>query len=512
MSRPLNWHPLASSDPVPGSPDGLENGATHYARIATSIGAASISLTDVETMDGFDSDAVRELSARAKEVRESIDKVQARYDKASSALGTYATELRAAQGTADGALADAVEQDKIYHAAKDDESWWRTQANNAQSEGDEGRASRYRGHADDEAQIAVAALNSISALRDGALASAITRRDTAAEGAMGSFDELTDDGLNDGWWQDWGSKVVGVISKVASIVASVAGVLALVLCWVPVIGQALAAIALIATAVGLAADLTLALTGEQGWSEVIVGAIAMATFGLGRVVTSAFRLSAMTRGVQGATAVANTSAASSRAAMSTRVFVASADEVVVAQRTVVVESATIRAVRPAQFADVVAAKGGSMRVIGEALRPGVAYRETMDAAKGITILGDRAATSAAFAAGREAMTSGPLSARFAHAFVGTGEAGILRQADIDHTAVARLVSGAGAASMESAVLGSAPVGLTATGVTAVQVFDAAQTADGAARTVSEVSSPGFDFATWVTGEDDVRSAPDRLRL
>ena len=50
------------------------------------------------------------------------------------------------------------------------------------------------------------------------------------------------------------------------------------------------------------------------------------------------------------------------------------------------------------------------------------------------------------------------------------------------------------------------------GVGAVQVFDAAQTADGAVRTVNEVSSPGFDFATWITGEDDLRSAPDRLRL
>ncbi|WP_084099833.1 hypothetical protein [Demequina sp. NBRC 110051] len=83
----------------------------------TSIKNASSSLGEIETMDGFESNAVRELSARAKEVRESLVDVKERYEAASTALGLYAAELRAAQGTADGALADAVEHDKSYHAA-----------------------------------------------------------------------------------------------------------------------------------------------------------------------------------------------------------------------------------------------------------------------------------------------------------------------------------------------------------------------------------------------------------
>lgn len=81
----------------------------------------------------------------------------------------------------------------------------------------------------------------------------------------------------------------------------VAGLLALCVGWIPIIGQALAAvlgtIALIATAVSLVCNIALAATGYGSWDKVLLDAISLATFGIGRAVATGARASqAATRG------------------------------------------------------------------------------------------------------------------------------------------------------------------------------------------------------------------------
>ena len=513
MARPLNWHPLASSDPLPGSPDGLENGAAYYARIATTISDASSGLAAIESMDGFESGAVSELRARATEVRESLQSVQSRYRSASRELGEYAAELRAAQGAADAALEAAVAQDRAYHEAKDDESWWRRQAANAEYEGDEERASRYRGYADDEARAAAAALNSINSLRDEELASAVARRDTAAEEAMGAFDELTDDGLNDGWWQDWGSKVVGIISRVASVIGTVAGVLALVLCWVPVIGQALAAVALIATAVAAVADFTLALTGEEDWSAFGADVFALATFGLGRVATSAFRVRAMTRGLQGASTAARTAASGSRLTVTSTVRTISNTRVVTQTRALEMSVQRVTVGAAPRLDDVVAAKGGAVRLTADALNPVKAIRETWGDAKGISAFFDSSERAARIAQGKALWSGGDPGSRFAQAVMGAPEGALLNTANGYQAGGVRMLTSLGVPSAHAAeAVGTTSVTAPALSVAGLVAVDSYETAKGVVDTVHEIRDTGANFSSWITSENDERSAPARLGL
>ncbi|MDR0284352.1 MAG: hypothetical protein LBI33_05600 [Propionibacteriaceae bacterium] len=117
---------------------------------------------------------------------------------------------------------------------------------------------------------------------------AVVERDLAAQTASDRIEQVTSsDGLNDSWWADWGAKVVAWITDVAGVIASIAGILALLVCWIPVIGQALAGvlmiIAAVAAVINALGNIALAATGERSWTEAvisIVGAV-LACVGLG---------------------------------------------------------------------------------------------------------------------------------------------------------------------------------------------------------------------------------------
>jgi hypothetical protein len=117
---------------------------------------------------------------------------------------------------------------------------------------------------------------------------AVVDRDQAAQAASDRISQITsNDGLNDSWWDNWGAKVVAWITDVAGLIASIAGILALLVCWIPVIGQALAGVLLVIAAVAavIAAlgNIALAATGERSWGEAvmsIVGAV-LSCVGLG---------------------------------------------------------------------------------------------------------------------------------------------------------------------------------------------------------------------------------------
>ncbi len=47
MTRPLNWQPLASADPIPGNAVTVEQGADHYRDISRAISNARVALKDL---------------------------------------------------------------------------------------------------------------------------------------------------------------------------------------------------------------------------------------------------------------------------------------------------------------------------------------------------------------------------------------------------------------------------------------------------------------------------------
>src|SRR5690606_41998883 len=90
---------------------------------------------------------------------------------------------------------------------------------------------------------------------------------------------------------------VAAIADIADMVSTIAGVLAIVVAFIPVVGQALAGvlivIAAVAAIVSAVANITLAATGERSWAEagIAIAGGAVALIGLGRAAKPARGLS-----------------------------------------------------------------------------------------------------------------------------------------------------------------------------------------------------------------------------
>lgn len=299
----MSWEPLAPSDPIPGEPQVSRSAGTYYGEIADAMANAYRSLGIMEDMEGFESDAVDKLRERAEDVRSEVNKAEARYRAASSALTQYAVDHQDAKDAASALLErartaqDAVEEDE-------------RSANTAQGNLDGAvSASRTSGEELDPAtRSALSTANSNLETSRGVLTGIINElpgvvsswHAKAGTAADAITDAVEGDDLNDGWWEKWGSKVANFVSKWAGKIAMWAGIAALFLGWVPILGQILTAIAIIATVAALVADVALVFHGEGDWVNVLLGVIGVASFGVGRFV-GAFGKAAAAKGMaQGA--------------------------------------------------------------------------------------------------------------------------------------------------------------------------------------------------------------------
>jgi hypothetical protein len=288
VTRPSSWYPLAGSDPVPGDPGKVTASGERYRTVAAAIESAATRLRQLTSQtDGNQSDAVEAIRDNSAKVAGEISKADGRYMVVGDALVTYARQLAQAQAESLQALyvaqaaqhaVDQASSDVTRTARSLDETTDETERGVYQSKLNHARSSR------DAADASLA-----RARQD--LEAAVSLRDQAAQQAISSIESKTDnDGLNDGWWENWGSELFNTVSKVFSGLASVFGVLALVLAWVPVLGEALAAVALIAGAVALVADIVLKIAGEGSWVNIAIGVLGLVTFGAGRIAGAALKV------------------------------------------------------------------------------------------------------------------------------------------------------------------------------------------------------------------------------
>ena len=101
---PLGWY----EDPVPGSPDSVQDGADAMAAVATTISEAAENLRSIAASEGQVSLAVDAFRERALEVAGQIELVHDRYSGAADALSGYVEPLRSAQSLAREALEEAT--------------------------------------------------------------------------------------------------------------------------------------------------------------------------------------------------------------------------------------------------------------------------------------------------------------------------------------------------------------------------------------------------------------------
>lgn len=314
--RPADWSAAGfGSDPIPGDPDTVRHGGHSYLDIARTIDTTVRGLRTLD-LESTVSEAIDALGETARTVADDIAKAEARYRATGNALVSYAAALADAQDASVTALQRAQ---SAQDAASDAQTERRRYLHLSESAADPADALRYETLADDAGRDARHASGTANAAHQDIL-DAARRRDVAAQSARDEIENTTSgDQLGDSWWDDWGKDVLSVITDVAGTIAGIAGILALVVSWIPVIGQALAAalllVAGIAAVINAIGNIVLASTGDRSWGEAIISIIgaALSVVGIGGALRAVTGLS------RGAFAAAGRSMASGARSAASRV-------------------------------------------------------------------------------------------------------------------------------------------------------------------------------------------------
>ncbi|MFC8797985.1 polymorphic toxin-type HINT domain-containing protein [Promicromonospora sp. NPDC057138] len=281
------------SDPTPGDPVLVLSGGQEYQEVARSIDNAASAMSRLD-VDGTISQAVDSLMEAKEDTIGEIRKAHSRYVAAGDALIGYASALERVQGETLAALERARDAQDAAQSASGSKDRWQELADSAK---DETEKQEYQQKADQAGGDADEAAGTISSAK-GTVESAVSDRDRAAEHAVDRIEEITSsDDLNDGWWDNWGSKLVAAIADIADMISTIAGILAIVVAFIPVVGTALAGvlivIAAVAAIVSAVANITLAATGERSWAEagIAIAGAALSVIGLGAAAKAATGLS-----------------------------------------------------------------------------------------------------------------------------------------------------------------------------------------------------------------------------
>ena len=307
MSRPsgADWLPLADTDPVPGDPYEVVRLSKSLRSIADGLEHQAETLRRLAGDPSWEGEAGPKFRATATDTANRLAKVYPRYEAAANALLGYESELAAAQATSLRALQEAksADQARVAHERRLDDL---DRAGQGDSPEHEAVSSRL-----DDAGTQLAAARRL-------LESAVHRRHDAARAAASHMSKVMDhDGLQDGFLDkagDWVRRNAEKIKGLAdwcSRLATVLGTVALLVSWIPVVGQALAAVlgtvALILSAVALLCHVSMMAAGAEGasWTDIGLDVIGLATFGVGRAAIAGVRAgSAALRGSAKMTATA----------------------------------------------------------------------------------------------------------------------------------------------------------------------------------------------------------------
>ncbi|MFL6077430.1 MAG: WXG100 family type VII secretion target [Mycobacteriales bacterium] len=279
---PHDWSPLASDNPVPGDTAAIRECAGYYDGVATAIAQHNVALrvalcgSPVEWR-GHAADAYHKSLGDLPPV---LAKVHDRMAAINSALSSWADKLEGAQRDALAALhkaqqayQDEQDKDRQMQSMKplDPDA---TPAQQAAFQDD--RAALRRGM-DNDRQALADAWNLLKRAED--------NRDNDARTCVNALNAAAGDSLKD---PDWDLRQFGlVVDQIATFVSGLAnfvgvwaGFAAIALCWVPGVGEALAAIAAIAGAVTLAADLVRLATRDPqvGGENIVFDALCVIPF------------------------------------------------------------------------------------------------------------------------------------------------------------------------------------------------------------------------------------------
>jgi len=268
-----DWSALGlSHDPAPGDPNVVRDGGEQFTSTADALARAASIIRGLNGGVSHDALSVKALMDQAGDLDRDLSQAEGRYRVAGTVLTGYAMVLSRVQGSTHSALMTA--QRKRSDAAADRRlaAKWRQMAQ--QSTDDVERAEYERAEA-----------RFLQAAADHDRAVAIQRQlvtgwsqelDQAANQAARVIEDAQiADGLDDTWWENWGSKFFNILAEVAEMIAMIAGLLALLFVWLPPLAGLLLTISAIASVIAAIANIVLAAKGEKTWGQAI-GSIVMA--------------------------------------------------------------------------------------------------------------------------------------------------------------------------------------------------------------------------------------------
>jgi len=269
----VDWHPLADSDPLPGDPDQVEALAAEFDRLGDDIGANNPTLRRVQDQQDWTGEAATAFTGRVGDLPDKLDQVQKRFSSFAGALKAYAPVLRASQATARRALQQAREAQAAASAAQADLNGL-TVVRPADAPPEPRARTDARSQAAARCRGQMIAANDDLARSRRMLAEAVGDHREAERKAASSITAAADDDLQNPhkpWWKkaaEAARQVLQVVSKVAGALSAVFGVLALLTCWIPVVGQVFGALALATGVVALVSNTVLMAYGDKSLGDV----------------------------------------------------------------------------------------------------------------------------------------------------------------------------------------------------------------------------------------------------
>lgn len=268
--RPVDWHPLAEKDPIPGDPEDIRDEVTRMKNLASTLRDQAATLrkaADGEALKGKYADKIREKSG---DLEKRFRETASRYERVVGDLGNWATDLEGFQERADGVLRAAKQADE-EHAAE-----VKKKEAEAKKDGDK----KAPEESDPDSHLAPFRKQLNQVISD--------RNDRARHYAENIDGDIRDIIKDSGWenFKDWVHEHADTIKSVVEVLswaATLIGVIALFFTPVGWLATLIAVSAISLTALVGVGHTLLALSGDGSWTDVAMDVFALATLGFGSV-------------------------------------------------------------------------------------------------------------------------------------------------------------------------------------------------------------------------------------
>jgi len=263
--------------PIPGSVTTIRSKAARFAATADAILEAVSGLrTAIADTRQHESDALDQLAENATKVADRLGSLQNRYDEASDALTSFATDLETAQRDAQNLVAEHADAAQAQSSYERQIAYYRDERARATDPVEAADINRH--------------LLSLTQRRDGQAAQAADAqarfdriieglRQSGGDAARKMRDAADGDGFNDSLWDDfsgWVAEHAEILKAIHSILQKITLALSVLSFFFPV----LAPFALAAAAITAGLSLVLAATGQISWIDFALDVLAVATMGV----------------------------------------------------------------------------------------------------------------------------------------------------------------------------------------------------------------------------------------